>query len=53
MSIEKVIFNNLVFNEEYTRKVIPFLKEEYFNDYNDKIVYGLINDYFAKYNTLL
>ena len=52
MSIEKVIFNNLVFNEEYTRKVIPFLKEEYFNDYNDKIVYGLINDSFAKYNTL-
>lgn len=52
MSIEKVIFNNLVFNEEYTRKVIPFLKEDYFTDYSDKIIYNLINDYFSKYNTL-
>ena len=28
MSIEQVIFSNLVTNEEYGRKVIPFLKEE-------------------------
>ena len=30
MSLEKVIFNNLINNEDYGRKVIPFLKKEYF-----------------------
>jgi hypothetical protein len=38
MSIERVIFDNLIFNETYGRKVIPFLKEEYFSDKNEKIV---------------
>jgi replicative DNA helicase len=50
MSIERIIFNNLVYNEEYGRKVIPFLKEEYFSDYSDKVVYGLIWDYVKEYN---
>jgi replicative DNA helicase len=50
MSIEKVIFNNLIHNEEYSRKVIPFLKEEYFVDVTDKITFNLINEYVNKYN---
>jgi archaellum biogenesis ATPase FlaH len=51
MAIEQVIFSNLVTNEEYGRKVIPFLKEEYFTDYTDKLVFKLINEYVAKYNS--
>lgn len=50
MSFQQVIFSNLLFNEEYARKVIPFLKEEYFSDYSDKIVFRLINAYVNKYN---
>lgn len=50
MTFEKVIFNNLVFNEQYGRKTIPFLKAEYFQDYNDKIVFDLIDSYVKKYN---
>ena len=42
MAIEQVIFSNLVTNEEYGRKVIPFLKEEYFPDYENKILFNLI-----------
>jgi hypothetical protein len=50
MSVEKLIFNNLLYNEEYARKVIPFLKEEYFHDFNEKTVFGLMHAYIQKYN---
>lgn len=50
MAIEQIIFNNLVYNEDYARKVIPFLKEEYFSDHSQKIVFRLIDDYSKKYN---
>ena len=50
MTFEKVVFNNLVFNEQYGRKSAPFLKAEYFNDYNDKIIFGLVDSYVKKYN---
>jgi len=49
--IESIIFNNLIFNEEYGRKVLPFLKEEYFNDVADKTLYNLINVYVDTYNS--
>ena len=51
MTIERIIFNSLVFNEEYGRKVIPFLKEEYFADYNDKVIFRIIDAYIKKYNS--
>lgn len=51
MAIEQVIFNNLIYNEDYARKVIPFLKEEYFSEYSDKIVFELIDTYIKKYNS--
>lgn len=50
MSLEKVIFNNLLNNEQFGRKTIPFLKSEYFHDPADKITYELINDYVIEYN---
>lgn len=51
MAIEQVIFSNLVFNEEYGRKVIPFLKEEYFSNSSDRVVFNLIWDYMKEYNS--
>ena len=51
MSFEQVIFGNLILREEYGRKVIPFLKQEYFENAGDRIVFELINDYVQKYNT--
>ena len=50
--IEKTIFSNLIFNEEYTRKVIPFLKDEYFSDQVDKTVFKLIDNHLTQYNAL-
>ena len=48
--IEQSILSHLIFNEAFARKVIPFLKAEYFQNQHDKVVYGLINEYVEKYN---
>ena len=50
--IETVILENLLYNEEYTRKVLPFLKAEYFTDPNEKIVFNSISDFVGKYSAL-
>lgn len=50
MQIEKLIFENVLYNDEYNRKVLPFLKEDYFSERKDQVVFGLINNYFQKYN---
>ncbi len=50
MNLERAIFNNLLNNETYARKTIPFLKPDYFHNRNDKVVYELIDSYIAKYN---
>ena len=49
-TIEITILKNLIHNEDYVRKVIPFLKEDYFYDQSQKIVFKLINDFVKKYN---
>ena len=51
MRIENVIFGNLVNNEEYARKVIPFLKSDYFTDNVDRAIFEFVESYIAKYNT--
>lgn len=48
--IEQQILTNLVTNESFLRKTLPFLKEEYFHDRVHKQVFKLINDYALKYN---
>jgi len=49
--IETTILSNLVYNEEYTRKVIPFLKEEYFQDGIEKVIFQTIWSYAEKYKS--
>ena len=48
--IEHTILAHVIFNEDYARKVLPFLKDEYFQNQSDKVVYKLIDDYVKKYN---
>jgi replicative DNA helicase len=50
--IEFLILRNLLHNEEYTRKVIPFIKAEYFEDINQKIVFEEILSFVEQYNKL-
>lgn len=44
------ILKHLIHNDEYTRKVIPFLKEEYFDVDADRIIFKIIDEFVKKYN---
>jgi replicative DNA helicase len=46
------ILNNLIHDEEYTRKVIPFIEEDYFEDRSDKIVFEEISTFLKAYDSL-
>jgi replicative DNA helicase len=50
--IEFLILRNLLYNEDYTRKVLPFIKADYFQDSNQKIVFGEIYSFISEYNKL-
>jgi replicative DNA helicase len=52
MNVEQLIFNNLLHNEEYARKTIPFLKTEYFQDSSDRILFDLFHDHIINYNDI-
>ena len=49
--VEFLILRNLLYNEEYVRKVIPFIKAEYFEDFNQKVVFEEILNFVEEYNT--
>lgn len=50
--LEEIIFSHLLFNEEYSRKVIPFLKNDYFQTRTNKILFELIDGYVKTYNVV-
>ena len=52
MRLETTILKNLIYNEEYTRKVLPFLSVNYFQEREDKILYEKIAEYINQYNAL-
>ena len=49
--IETTILSSLIHNEEYTRKVIPFVKPEYFQDGIEKVIFQTIERYTNKYKS--
>ena len=49
---ELTILSNLIHNEEFARKAIPFLKEDFFKDRIETIVFQQINNFVVKYNNL-
>ena len=52
MRIETTILGNLLINEEYTRKVLPFLKNDYFTSNAEKTIHETIGVFVTKYNSL-
>ena len=48
--MEKIILSHLIYNEKYGRKVLPFIKPDYFQSDADKTVFDLIHSYTTKYN---
>jgi replicative DNA helicase len=49
---EALILRNLIYNEDFTRKVLPFIKTEYFNDTLQKVLYDEISSFVVEYNAL-
>ena len=49
--VEVLILRNLLYNEEYLRKVIPFIKAEYFEDLHQKVVFEEMLKFVEEYNT--
>ena len=49
-TVEFLILRNLLYNEEYVRKVIPFIRGDYFEDRNQKIVFEEIIKFVEQYN---
>jgi replicative DNA helicase len=52
MKLETTILKNLIFNEDYARKIIPFLKNEYFSDTTDRILFQEINEHIHQFKHL-
>ena len=50
--IEFLILRNLLYDEDYTRKVLPFIKADYFQDSNQRIVFEEIYSFISEYNKL-
>lgn len=50
--MEEIILANLLENEDYSRKVLPHIKSEFFQDNSDKIVFELISTFINKYNSI-
>ena len=50
--VEILILRNLLYNEEYLRKVIPFIKADYFEDPHQKIVFEEVKNFVDQYNEL-
>lgn len=50
MSLEKKILKHLLYDDNFVRKTIPFLKDEYFQDSTEKVVFKTVFDYILKYN---
>ena len=49
-NVEFLILRNLLHNEEYVRKVIPFIKADYFEERNQRIVFEEIIKFVQEYN---
>ena len=50
--LETTILKNLIFNEDYARKILPFIKSEYFTDNTEKILFEEVNEYINHYKNL-
>ena len=51
--IETTILRNLVFNEDYSRKVIPFIQPDYFEQKSEKIIFEEVVQFIVKYGSAI
>ena len=51
MKLEQTILKNLIYNEDFLRKVLPFVKTEYFSDSVERTLFNEITSFTNTYNT--
>ena len=51
--IETTILQNLIYNEEYSRKVIPFIKSDYFENKSERVIFEQISEFIVKYGSAI
>ena len=49
---EKTLLSNLIHNEDFTRRTIPFIKEDFFRNRDEITLFNIINAFVVKYNNL-
>jgi len=49
--LSRLILSNLAYNDSFSRRVAPFLSEEYFEDNSDKIIFKIVSGFIKEYNT--
>jgi len=52
MNLEQKILKHLILDEEYTRKTLPFIRGEYFQESSEKLLFTEIQSYVNKYNSM-
>ncbi len=50
--LETKILSHLVSDEDFCRKTVPFIKEEYFHDNIERILFKKISEFFSAYNNI-
>jgi replicative DNA helicase len=50
--LEQTILKNLIYNENFTRKVLPFIRSDYFTDDAERLVFKEVFDFTNKYKNL-
>lgn len=50
--VELLILKNLIYNEQYVRKILPYLKSEYFQEFSQRVIFEESQQFFSSYNQL-
>ena len=51
LKIEEVALSKLILKEDYARKVLPFVKPEYFDAFTNRVLFETLSEYINKFDT--
>ena len=52
MKVETLILKNLLLDQEYLRKTLPFIKPEYFSESTERVLFGVIDNFYKNYTEI-
>lgn len=52
MRIEHLIFSHIINSDDFSRKVVPFIKPEYYKEQEDRVIFNIVSTYLTKYNRI-